>query len=260
MTTPDNGQASRTAINRVRFGGLLGVPVAYKTIVADPPWAETGGGKIKRGADKHYSVIKDKDMAAVLLAAPCWRPAADCHLWLWVTNNRLPIGLEIMAALGFRYVTNLVWVKDRIGIGQYLRGQHELCLFGVRGQTMMPPRRDVPSVLHAPRTVHSRKPAKAFEVFERVSSGTPRLEMFARTERHGWDVWGNEIGGENKSSSFFDRVNIGENEASGEKPQSEPAQNLNETVSSAARNSDSDQCLQGLNLENLKSEKCQLVK
>lgn len=26
----------------------------YKTIYMDPPWAEQGGGKIKRGADRHY--------------------------------------------------------------------------------------------------------------------------------------------------------------------------------------------------------------
>ncbi len=25
----------------------------YKTIYADPPWPEVGGGKIKRGADRH---------------------------------------------------------------------------------------------------------------------------------------------------------------------------------------------------------------
>lgn len=186
----------RTAPAAICSKDLLGVPVEYKTIVADPPWAEIGGGKICRGAQGHYPVVKDKDMINVIKDAPCWRPASDCHLWLWVTNNRLPLGLEIMAALGFRYVTNLVWVKDKIGIGQYLRGQHELCLFGVRGQTMLPPRRDVPSVLIAPRTVHSRKPAKVFEMFERVSSGNPRLEMFARANRQGWDVWGNQINDE----------------------------------------------------------------
>ena len=204
----------RTAPTAICSKDLLS---GFKTIVADPPWHEVGGGKIKRGADKHYSVIKDKDMAGVMLNAPCWRPATDCHLWLWVTNNRLPLGLEIMAVLGFRYITNLVWVKDKIGIGQYLRGQHELCLLGVRGLTMMPPRRDVPSVLIAPRTIHSRKPAKAFEVFERVSSGTPRLEMFARTERSGWESWGNEVAKfpiDKPDSRVYSGVNDG-NEAIG---------------------------------------------
>lgn len=164
----------------------------FKVIAADPPWAETGGGKICRGAQRHYSVVKDKDMIEVIRNAPVWNPADDCHLWLWVTNNRLPLGLDIMVKLGFRYVTNLVWVKDRFGIGQYLRGQHELCLFGVRGKTMLPPVRNVPSVIIAPRGEHSAKPDAAYAAIERVSTATPKLEMFARRPRSGWMTWGNE--------------------------------------------------------------------
>ena len=34
----------------------------YKTIYADPPWLESGGGKIKRGADRHYSLMKTQDI------------------------------------------------------------------------------------------------------------------------------------------------------------------------------------------------------
>ena len=30
----------------------------YKTILADPPWPEHGGGKSKRGADRHYPLMK----------------------------------------------------------------------------------------------------------------------------------------------------------------------------------------------------------
>jgi N6-adenosine-specific RNA methylase IME4 len=163
----------------------------YKTIVADPPWAETGGGKICRGAQKHYAVVKDKDIESLIRAAPCWHPDESCHFWLWVTNNRLPLGFQIMANLGFRYVTNLCWTKDRFGIGQYLRGQHELCLFGVRGETMLPTIRNVPSVVMAPRGEHSAKPHSAYEYIKRVSP-EPRLEMFARGKRLGFDVWGNE--------------------------------------------------------------------
>jgi N6-adenosine-specific RNA methylase IME4 len=108
-----------------------------------------------------------------------------------VTNNHLRGGLELLAELSFRYITNLVWVKDRIGLGQYLRGQHELCLLGVRGEAMLPDPRNVPSVVHAVRGEHSAKPAEAFAAIERVSPA-PRLEMFARGSREGWDVWGNE--------------------------------------------------------------------
>jgi len=163
----------------------------YHCISADPPWNETGGGKIKRGADRHYPLLKTPDIIRVMLASDVWRPNANCHLWLWVTNNKLPDGMLVMQALGFRYVTNMAWVKDRIGLGQYLRGQHELCLFGVRGRQKSLSRK-VPSVIVAPRGEHSAKPKEAYEAMEKVSPG-PRLEMFARGQREGWDVWGNEL-------------------------------------------------------------------
>jgi len=163
----------------------------YRTIVADPPWAERGAGRIKRGADRHYPLIGDSAIGYVMRTSPLWQPDDDCHLWLWVTNNHLRGGLDVMAELGFRYVTNLVWVKDRIGLGQYMRGQHELCLFGVKGSAMLPDVCDVPTVLYAARREHSCKPDEFFDVVERVSPG-PYLEMFARRQRLGWDTWGNE--------------------------------------------------------------------
>jgi len=165
--------------------------VTYRCIVADPPWAERGAGQCKRGADRHYPLLADSDMGYVMRESGVWEPDDDCHLWIWATNNHLRGGLDLLAELGFRYITNLVWVKDRIGLGQYLRGQHELCLLGVRGEAMVPEKRDVPSVVFAPRGQHSAKPADAFAAIERVSPG-PRLEMFARSARGGWTVWGNE--------------------------------------------------------------------
>ena len=176
----------------------------YRCIVADPPWNERGGGKCKRGADRHYPLLKTPDIARVMMDAPCWRPADNCHLWLWVTNNFLQDGLAVMESLGFRYVTNMAWVKMRkpsnapgmapllqIGLGQYLRGAHELCLFGTRGETVLPAIAAA-SVLFAERTEHSVKPASAYELIEKQSLG-PRLEMFARSSRPGWDGWGNEL-------------------------------------------------------------------
>ena len=37
----------------------------YKTIYIDPPWEEKGGGKIKRGADKHYNLMTMKEIEAL---------------------------------------------------------------------------------------------------------------------------------------------------------------------------------------------------
>lgn len=42
-----------------------------------------------------------------------------------------------------------------------------------------------------PISEHSRKPDAFLDIVEQVSPG-PRLEMFARRQRLGWDTWGNE--------------------------------------------------------------------
>ncbi len=160
----------------------------YKTILADPAWNESGGGKIKRGADKHYPLMKTKDIIKLDVA----NIADDnCWLYLWVTNNFLKDGLEVMEQWGFRYVTNFCWAKDRFGIGYYFRGQHEICLFGVKGN-LKPKHRDIPSIVYAKRTKHSKKPEESFAIFDKMSY-LPRIELFARNKRQGWDSWGNEI-------------------------------------------------------------------
>jgi N6-adenosine-specific RNA methylase IME4 len=174
----------------------------YVTAMADPPWWEAGGGKIKRGADRHYPLMKTRDICA--LPVRDWM-ASDAHLYLWVTNNFLPDGLQVMAAWGFDYKTCVTWMKDRAGLGQYFRGVTEHCLFGVRGRIPYALTEDghrlqgITGFFEAPRGEHSEKPAKMREMVERVSPG-PYLEMFARKPAPGWDVWGNESSGERLSA------------------------------------------------------------
>ena len=161
----------------------------------DPPWNERGGGKIKRGADRHYPLMKAVEMPRVIYQSGVWRPATDAHLYMWVTNNFLPQGLWLMEALGFKYKTNVVWVKEgRPGLGQYFRGRHELLLFGVRGRgySVRSPARNLHSVVYAPRREHSVKPLSAYDLIKHRSLG-PYLEMFCRSPQDGWTSWGNEV-------------------------------------------------------------------
>jgi N6-adenosine-specific RNA methylase IME4 len=165
----------------------------YKTIYADPPWNETGGGKIKRGADAHYELMKTKD----IIALPVQEIAEEnCHLYLWVTNNHLIDGLEVMKAWGFRYVTKITWMKNSIGLGQYYRGLTEDCLFGVKGnlpyKIIDGKRQQGKTGFYAPKTIHSEKPVEMRKMIERVSY-EPRIELFARQKVEGWDCWGNEV-------------------------------------------------------------------
>lgn len=167
----------------------------YKTILADPPWSETGGGKIRRGADRHYPLMKTSEVIAM---APFVKGLAEenCHLYLWVTNNFLEEGLRVMGAWGFVYKTKITWMKDRFGLGQYFRGITEDCLFGVRGvlpyKKVDGKRQQGVTGFNAPRTKHSEKPEEMRQMIEKVSY-PPYIELFARKETLGWDVWGNEV-------------------------------------------------------------------
>ena len=169
----------------------------YRTLYADPPWNETGGGKIKRGADAHYSLMKTKDIIALKDEVEELTDE-NCHLYLWVTNNHLQDGLDVMKEWGFRYVTMVTWTKDRFGLGQYYRGITEHCLFGVKGKLpykvddITGKRMQGITGFTAPRGKHSRKPVEMREMIERVSY-EPRLEMFAREYTDGWDVIGDEV-------------------------------------------------------------------
>jgi len=168
----------------------------YKTILADPPWNERGAGKVKRGADRHYDVMKTDEIIGVMQNADAFQPDSDgCHLYLWVTNNYLPDGLRVIEKLGFRYITNIAWVKrGNIGLGQYFRGAHELLLFAVNRDTepLDTLRNDLPTVIDAAKRDHSEKPRKQYEFIEKASP-EPRLEMFARERLDGWDAWGDQL-------------------------------------------------------------------
>jgi len=168
----------------------------YKTIYADPPWAETGGGKIKRGADRHYSLMSVHE---ILSMSPFVKNLSEvnCHLYLWVTNNFLSPGLQVMERWGFTYKTMITWKKDRFGLGQYFRGITEHCLFGVKGvlpyKSSEGKRQQGVTGFDAPRKKHSEKPEEMRQMIEKVSYPS-YIELFARKETPGWDVWGNEVG------------------------------------------------------------------
>lgn len=179
----------RTALPKLRAG-------KYKTILADPPWGkETGGGVICRGAQGHYAVMKQADLIA--LGPTIQRVTAPAaHLYLWVTNNCLLDGIDLVSAWGFEYKTLITWAKDRFGIGQYFRGQTEQCIFAVRG--VLPyrvegrKRQQGTTLVTAPRLEHSEKPAQMRVYAERVSY-EPRLELFGRKVPDGWDAIGLEL-------------------------------------------------------------------
>ena len=172
----------------------------YKTIYADPPWQfQIRTGKV---APEHKRLNRYPTMTLDDIKALPVANAADSrsHLYLWVPNALLPQGLEVMQAWGFEYKTNLIWEKvrkdgqpDGRGVGFYFRNVTEILLFGIRGdknRTLDPGRTQV-NLLRAMKREHSRKPDEFVTLIESCSPG-PYLEMFARGNREGWDMWGNQ--------------------------------------------------------------------
>lgn len=167
----------------------------YRTILADPPWPESGAGKIKRGADRHYPLMSVDEIAAVKIPADM-----NAHLYLWVTNNYFEAGFRVIYAWGFRPITMISWFKTggRIGLGRYFRGDTEHCMFAVRGN--LPYKRENgkmvwrPTSILAPRREHSRKPDDIYDYAEAISYA-PRLELFSRHARAGWDATGFDADG-----------------------------------------------------------------
>lgn len=169
-----------------------GQRMKYKTILLDPPWNERGAGKIKRGANKHYNLMTLNEIKTYLQINLHNKINDDAHCYMWVTNNFLKDGLDLLEWLGFRYITNICWAKNSIGLGQYFRGQHELCLFGVKGKLPSQAKpRNVSSLITASKRKHSQKPLQMYTNIERTTPG-PRVELFSRHKREGWDVIGNE--------------------------------------------------------------------
>lgn len=172
----------------------------YRTIYADPPWQfQNRTGKV---APEHKRLSRYPTMTLDEIKALPVSEVADekSHLYLWVPNALLPEGLEVMKAWGFEYKTNLIWEKvrkdgepDGRGVGFYFRNVTEVLLFGIRGtknRTLQPGRTQV-NLLRTMKREHSRKPDEFVSLIEACSSG-PRLELFARGNREGWDMWGNQ--------------------------------------------------------------------
>jgi N6-adenosine-specific RNA methylase IME4 len=166
----------------------------FSLILADPPWyfevynSESGSA---RAAELHYPCMRTEDICAMPV---CDLACDDAVLFLWTTGPHLEEALRVVNAWGFRYATNICWVKDQIGLGYYVRNQHELLLVAMRGNLPAPlPAQRPPSVVSAPRREHSRKPDEAYEMIERMYPDLPKIELFARgAGRLRWSAWGNE--------------------------------------------------------------------
>jgi len=161
----------------------------YDIILADPPWKYEFSKTKSRSIEAHYPEMELNAIKEINIPT-----RKDSVLFLWATSPKLKDALDIMQSWGYEYKTNMVWVKDKIGMGYYARSQHELLLIGTIGKPQLPNEKDRPSsIISSTRKEHSKKPSEVYDLIERMYPKQDYLELFARNKRDGWDSWGNEI-------------------------------------------------------------------
>lgn len=168
----------------------------YQIIYADPPW-RYDQKSLQGAAEKHYSTMSMEELCGL----PVERIAAkDSLLFLWATFPQLPAALRLISAWGFQYKTvAFLWLKKNrkadswfFGLGFWTRGNAELCLLATRGH----PKRKAANIhqfIISPIEAHSKKPDIVRDKIVALAGDVPRIELFARQETPGWDVWGNEV-------------------------------------------------------------------
>lgn len=165
----------------------------YPVIYVDPPWRYEHVETESRAIENQYPTMTHDEICAMPvkdIATP------DAVMFMWATSPKLAEAMDVLKAWGFSYRTCAVWAKDKIGMGYYFRQAHELLLIATKGAPPTPLPSDRPSsVVTAPRTRHSAKPVEFYEIIEKMYPTLPKVELFCRSPRDGWSVWGNQSNG-----------------------------------------------------------------
>jgi N6-adenosine-specific RNA methylase IME4 len=163
----------------------------FHVIYADAPWSygEHGNqpGSQSRERD-HYPVMELSEICA--LPVKDWAEE-NAVLFLWTPSPMLKKAFEVIDAWGFEYKASFVWDKVDHNMGHYNSVRHEFLLVCTKGQCQPDVRKLFDSVVTEPRTQHSRKPAKFYDIIETLYPNGRRLELFCRgSGREGLaDVW-----------------------------------------------------------------------
>lgn len=170
----------------------------YSIIYADPPWSYKNMGNIQATANSHYSTMNQNDIEK--LGEVIKNISEDnCMLFMWVTFPKLQEGLNTIKAWGFEYKTiGFNWIKKNkngtnfFGVGWYTKSNSEVCLIGVKGRPIKASN-SVSQIIETIREEHSKKPDIVRDKIVEFCGDVPRIELFARQTKEGWDCWGDEV-------------------------------------------------------------------
>lgn len=178
---------------------------AFDLIMYDPPWpyvTYSAKGQEKGAAEQYrtWTLRKIKTLPVGDLAA------RDCALMLWGTSPMLldakrpsysPMG-DVLEALGFRYGAMGGWAKRtryeklRLGTGYVMRSVMEPFLIATTGSPEHS--KGARNLINGLAREHSRKPDEAYRWCELYMPEAKRIEICSRSNRPGWEAWGDEVG------------------------------------------------------------------
>ena len=170
----------------------------YKIIYADPAWLYKDKVNVgKRGAEYKYTCTKTEEMGEIINNINVDK---DSVCLMWCTYPQLEEGLKLMNLWGFKYKTvAFTWVKKNkksdsffFGMGNYTRANPEIVLLGIKGKGVKRINAGIPNLQIHKIAEHSRKPNEIRKEIVRLFGDITRIELFAREQLEGFDVWGNE--------------------------------------------------------------------
>lgn len=180
----------------------------YKIIYADPPWHYHNFNNIDLVKARRlgnttkwkitpYEAMELDDIKKIPVKEISDKDSVLC---LWAVYPALQEAFEVIEAWGFNYKTVLfTWIKQNksgigifVGLGNYTRANAEICLVATKGKGCKVLDKTISQIQLSPLTKHSKKPNDIRRKIVKLFGDLPRIELFARTKIHGWDVWGND--------------------------------------------------------------------
>ena len=169
----------------------------YNTIVIDPAWDIHLSGKVNRRPNRAeelpYKIMSLQEIKEI----PIGKMAnVGCHVYCWTTNKMLRDTFDVLQAWGVNYHLTMVLAKPNGMCPCFgYKFATEFCLLGFYGKPMQKfTKIGCLNWLNGFNKAgeHSVKPDEFYRIVSEMSP-SPRIDIFARRQRLGWDVFGDEV-------------------------------------------------------------------
>lgn len=180
---------------------IYNISKKYDIVLADPPWQQRKGGKQKvrlnsSGVDLDYKTLELKDISDIMTKA-FEISSENSILFLWTIEKYLFKAEDMAKNIGWKLHARMIWNKLNGKAPAFtIRFGHEYLLYMWKGKFTHVSRSErgkILSVFEERAVRHSQKPSVSYDIVERLYPNLSKLEMFARSERKGWDCWGDEL-------------------------------------------------------------------